>query len=123
MADQPKQLKVNDEVFIESHGMMGKVVRVRPDGDEEPFYEVEIKRYFSRDQLELIDREADAQKRRQEMQAKSERLEAARARVQPILAAGGTPDPAASIEFLKAADEMWQALGHRPLIISKKTKP
>jgi len=122
MADQPKRLKVNDEVFIESHGMMGKVVQVRRDGDDEPFYQVQIEHYFRRDDLELIDREADQQKRREELLAKVERRDDAYARVMSIVDAGGTLDAATTKEFCEATNELWQAYGHGPLFIPKNSK-
>jgi hypothetical protein len=123
MAEQPEILKAGDEVFIESHGMTGKVVQVRPDGKEEPFYRVQIEHNFRRTDLEYINREEDARKRREELQAKADRLDAARAKVEPIVAAGHKPDVETTKEFIEAVNDMWKTFGRPPLFISKDQKP
>lgn len=119
MSEQFGPLKQNDEVFIKSLQLVGKVVRVCPDGDEEPFYKVEIQRYFRRDDLEHIDREAERKKRRQEVDEKVARVEAARIK---LGAAGGAMDSAAAMEYLLAADDLWQALGHESVFQSTEDK-
>jgi hypothetical protein len=122
MSQQLEPLKQNDEVFIKSLEVVGKVIQVCPDGDDEPFYRVEITRYFRRADLELIDREAEQKKRKQEVQEKLARMEAARIKTETIIAAGGVVDWATAQEYMLAADDLWQAFGHKSIFQSTENK-
>ena len=109
MSEQLGRLKVNDEVFIKSRQLYGKIVRVCPDGDDEPFYSVEIQQYVRRDDLDLIDREAEQEKRRLDIAEKVARVEAGRIRMQSVSAAGGVLNWETTKEYLLAVDDLWQA--------------
>ncbi len=124
MAEEMKPLMQNAEVYIKSLDMIGRVMRVRPGDVGEPeqdkLYEVQITRYFRRTDLELDDPEAERKKREADFQRKTERLAAAKTRVEEIAAAEGDAKFAALSEFLVAADDVWQALGHKPLLVPIK---
>jgi hypothetical protein len=116
MAQETKQLSKNDEVYIKSLGLYGKVLDIR--GADEPIEDqvctVEIIRYCRPTDLDLIDREAERKKREAEIQRKSNRLTEARAKI-----AAGDRSNEAALEFLNAADDLAQALGYRPLLVTK----
>ena len=124
MPDELKPLKPKDEVYIKSLSMLGSVLRVRPGDVREPekdrLYEVQITRYFRRTDLELDDREAEREKREMDLRKKTERLAAARKSVEEITATGGDVNAAAAVELMVAADDVWQALGHKPLLVPIK---
>lgn len=124
MPDELKPLKPKDEVYIKSLSMLGSVLRVRPGDVREPekdrLYEVQFTRYFRRTDLELDDREAERQKRESDLRMKTERLAAARKNVEEITARGCDVKAGAALEFLFAADDLWQALGHDPLLVPIK---
>jgi hypothetical protein len=109
MAEETKRLKKNDEVYIKSLGMHGKVLGGRDiigEPEEDQFYIVQIIRYCRPSDLELIDREAEREKREAELQKKRDRL--ARALEQKNVS-----------EALAAIDDVWQAVGHGPLLRKK----
>jgi hypothetical protein len=117
-SEQLARLKPNDEVYMKKLGLHGKVARVMPDGNDEPFYEVQIMRFARRDELELIDHEAERKKHRQELDAIVTRVEAARIKVQTMTASGRL-DGKTALEYQLAFDERWQAFGH-PTMFPKK---
>lgn len=109
MAEETKRLKKNDEVYIKSLGMHGKVLGGRDtigEPEEDQFYIVQVIRYCLPSDLELIDREAELEKREAELQKKRDRL--ARALEQNDAS-----------EALAAIDDVWQTLGHEPLLRKK----
>jgi hypothetical protein len=59
MRQDMKPPNKDDEVYLKSLNMLGKVLRVRPgdvrEPEEEKLYEVQIKQYFPRTDLELDD--------------------------------------------------------------------
>jgi len=109
-------LKPNDEVYIQSLKMYGKVLGVRPgdvrEPEEEKCYEIQITRYFRRTDLELYDPAAERAKREKALQEKTDRLVAAQKQVEQTVAAGRDVKTAAAIELLEASNELWKELGH-----------
>lgn len=122
--DQPGPLKQGDQVYVKSVKMHGKVLHARPGDIREPErekpYEVQITQYFGRMDLELDDRDAKSGERELDLQRKTDRLAAARKRVQEAAAAGGAVEPQVAMEYLRAADDLWQAMGHAPLLVPMK---
>lgn len=116
MADETKPLNKNDEVYIKSLGLYGRVLggRIAGEPEEDQFYTVQIIHHCRPADLELVDREAEREKRKAEMQKKSDRLARARGNLQDC---GATP--ANVSEALAAVDDLWQALGHEPLLRKK----
>jgi uncharacterized protein YozE (UPF0346 family) len=112
VAKETKRLKKNDEVYIKSLGLYGKVLGglVAGEREEDQFYTVQIIRHCRPTDLELIDREAEREKRDAELQKKADRF--ARAR-QNIAARGDIS------EALAAFDDLWQTLGHDPFLRRK----
>jgi hypothetical protein len=110
-------LKKGDEVFVKSLSMHGTVLggrNVVGEPEEDQFYRVQIIRYCRPSDLELIDREAEREKREAELQAKSDRLATARKKIE-----AGHLTPANMAEAVTALDDLWQALGHEPFLKKK----
>ena len=126
MEDELKALKPNDEVYIKSWDVMGKVVRARPGDINEPqaekLYQVQIVRYFERIDLELYDREAERQKRSAALAEKEGRFLAAKEKVDSFFDAGGDLRSAPSeltMEYIMAANDYFTAAGYKPIIVPK----
>jgi hypothetical protein len=115
-------LKPNDEVFIKSLTLYGKVLRARPgdarEQEEMRNYEVQITRYFGRTDLEPYDPKAERENREQLLREKTARLAAAHQNVERALASGSSVSSAIAHEFMSAGDELWRALGHPSLLKS-----
>ncbi len=120
-------LKPNDDVFIKSWEVCGKVLRARPgdakETEDKRHYEVQITQYFSRTELEHYDPKAERENREKSLQEKIARLEAARKNVEALLAEGKSVPTAMALEFMTAGDELWKALGHPGMLKSMKGKP
>lgn len=116
MAEEPKQLGKNDEVYIKSLGLYGKVLAFRgiDEREEDQFYTVQIIRYCSRADLELIDREAEREKREADIQRKTDRMTRAHDQIE-----AGDKTTETALEFLHACNDLWQALGHEPILRKK----
>src|SRR6267378_1279083 len=107
-------LKPNDEVYIKSLGMYGRVLRPRPgdvgEPEDEKCYEIQITRYFLRTDLELYDPAAERAKREKALQEKTDRFVMAQKQVEQTVAAGSDVKTATAIELLQAANELWKEL-------------
>lgn len=103
--DPMKPLNPNDEVYIKSLGMIGKVLRVRSadarEAEQDKFYEIQI----TQPSTALISKLLTHQTKRRGVREKVERA----------IESHGPVESKLVMEFLAAADDFSQELGHKPL--------
>jgi len=107
MAEEMTPRKPNDEVYIKSLKLYGRVLRVGPADEsvgERP-YKVQITTYCRRAEVELYDPKATQEQRRASLQDKTERLEILQKGVEAVIATGGNVEPETVREYLVALEE------------------
>jgi hypothetical protein len=120
LAEELVPLNPNDEVYIKSLNMLGKVQCVRLGDIREPekerLYEVQIRRFIKREDLELYNPRVAREKREASLREKLARMQEAQNRLEAVLAAGGDVSLASATEFLVAKEDVWAEFGHKSVL-------
>ena len=119
MEEEVVTLKPNDEVYIKSLKLYGKVLRLGPADEsvgERP-YKVQITTYCRRSDLELYDPKATQEQRGASLQEKTSRLEIVRKKVETAVKIAGNVEPETVKEYLVALEEVQKELSHYAALV------